>query len=474
MSKILLINPKFQKTIYSPLPDPIERSRGKYPPLGLAYLAGSLKQHNYEVQIYDADLEDRDYRGLIQKLKKEQPKIIGITTTSFTFLQAKLTARIVRKILPNSRILVGGPHVSIYPREVLSNEEFDIGILGEGEETIIDLVKGLENSKDLKTIPGIAYQKNGTFFQTEFRPLIQNLDEIPFPARSLLQNRKYFYPFAKRNPFTTVITSRGCPFNCAFCLRASGIHFGRKYRTRSPQNIIRELEEIINYFQIREIFFYDDIFTLNQVRIWNLCKEIIKRQLDIIWNCRTRVDTVTPKLLKIMKRAGCERIHYGIESGDPLILKNLRKNISISQIEKAFLWTKQNEIEAFAYIMLGAPGETFYSIRKTMQLLKKIKPDYVGFFITTLFPGTDLYKDALEKGSLKNEVWKEFTRGTLKVQPLPFIEENYSKVELQKILKKCYQEYYFRPYFFWQKLKSLRSIGQLKINFRGFCLLLQI
>ncbi len=474
MSKILFINPKFQKAIFTPLPDPIERARGKYPPLGLAYLAAVLKQYNYDVLIYDADLEDSDYRGLISKLKKKQPEIIGITSTSFTFLQAKNTARIAKKILPESKIIVGGPHVSIYPKEVLSNKEFDIAVLGEGEQTIIELIEKIEANQDLKDIKGIAYRKDKMVLQNEARPLIQNLDNLPFPARSLLKNEKYFYPFGKRNPFTTVITSRGCPYNCTFCLRASGIHFGKQYRTRSPLNVIKELEEIVNNYKIREIFFYDDVFTLNQARIQELCKAIIKHRIDISWNCRTRVDVITPKLLKIMKRAGCERIHYGVESGDPLILKKLRKHISISQIEKAFSWTKENEIESFAYIMLGAPGETPNSIRKTMQLLKKIKSDYVGFFITTLFPGTDLYNDALKKKRLKTDVWKEFTIGKLKDQPLPFLEENFSRTELQKLLKRSYQEFYFRPSFIWQKFKSLTSFTQLRINLRGFLLLLQI
>jgi len=474
MKKILLINPIFQKTIYSPLPDRIERSRGRYPPLGLAYLAAILLKYNYDVRIYDADAEGLGFSGLKKYVKKFKADVVGITTTSFTFLQAKLTASIVRKLLPEAVILIGGPHVSLYPQKILFNEEFDIAVFGEAENTIIDLVKKLETDSNLDSVKGIVYRKERKIIQTEPRALIENLDELPFPARSLLPNPKYFYPFGTKNKFTSMITSRGCPFNCIFCLRASGIHFGRRYRTRSPLNVLEELEVVINDFKIKEIFFYDDIFTLEKSRIMELCKGIIKRKLDISWNCRTRVDWVSPKLLKIMKLAGCERIHYGIESGDSQVLKNLRKNITISQIKNAFSWTKEAEIETFAYIMLGAPGEDSDSIRRTMLLLKKVNPTYIGFFITTLFPGTDIYKYALEKKLLSTDIWEDFTLGKIKTQPLPYLEESFNQVELEKILKKCYREYYFRPSYIWNKIKSLKSLSQLSMNLRGFQLLLRL
>jgi radical SAM superfamily enzyme YgiQ (UPF0313 family) len=175
-----------------------------------------------------------------------------------------------------------------------------------------------------------------------------------------------------------------------------------------------------------------------------------------------------------MKRAGCERIHYGLESGDERVLKNLRKEITLSQIRNAFTWTKENEIETFAYIMLGAPGENASSIRKTMQLLKKINPSYVSFFITSLFPGTELYSYALEKQLLSRDVWKEFTLGKIKTQPLPYLEENYSEAELKAILKRSYREYYFRPSFILNKLKSLKSYSQFLMNLKGFSLILSI
>ncbi len=474
MKKILLINPVFQKTIYSPLPKRIERSRGKYPPLGLAYLAAMLLREKFETKIYDADVEDTSFSGLKSFLKNYKPDIVGVTCTSFTFLQAKLTAKIIRNFLPEAQILIGGPHVSIYPVEVISNQEFDVAVIGEGENTIVDLVTALDSNSDLRSVKGIIFRENGKNIQTESRPLIDNLDSLPFPARSLLPNEKYSYPLGKYKKFTSVITSRGCPFNCIFCLRARGTHFGRKYRTRSPSNIIDELEVIVKDLKIREIFFYDDIFTLNQHRIEELCKKIIERRIDISWNCRTRVDAVSPRLLNLMMRAGCERIHYGIESGDPQILRNLKKNITIKQIRKAFSLTRSNGIETFAYIMLGSPGENPQSIRRTMQLIKNINPSQVGFFITTLFPGTELYRSALDQGLLSEDIWREFTLGKLETQPLPFFEEGFSGMELRSILKNSYREYYFRPMYLWNRIKNLKSISDLATNLRGLALLLRI
>lgn len=464
----------FQKSLFSPLPDRIERARGRYPPMGLAYLAGILMKHGYETRIFDADVEKTGFRGLKSFLKEYQPNIVGITTTSFTFLQAKFTAKLVQKTIPNAMILIGGPHVSLYPREILHNDEFDIAVVGEGEYTIIDLVNALESKRDLKTVKGIAYRHNSKIYQNEMRPLVEKLDDLPFPARSLLPNKKYFYPFGKTNPFTSVITSRGCPHNCIFCLRASGIHFGRKYRSRSSSNICDELEQVVNKYKIKEIFFYDDVFTLNQERIINLCRTLIKRQIDISWVCRTRVDAVTPKLLRFMKQAGCERIHYGIESGDEYVLKMLRKNITLSQIRKAFFWTKMNDIETFAYIMIGSPGENKSSVRKSMQLIKELNPSYVGFFITTLFPGTDLYDYALKQNLLSRDVWKDFTLGKTKIQPRPYLEETYKETELDQIIKKCYREYYLRPSFIWNNLKKMNSFSKLSANLTGFSLILRL
>ncbi|MFX1450728.1 MAG: B12-binding domain-containing radical SAM protein, partial [Promethearchaeota archaeon] len=277
--KITLINPIFQKSVYSPLPRIIEKSRGKFPPLGLAYLAGILEKNNHKVYIIDQDVYQYSDRQMKQILKHQKPEIVGITCTSFTFHQARRVAKLVKSIFPEIKIVIGGPHVSIYPKEVLVNDCFDIGVMGDGEITIIEILKTIEQNLSLKNIQGIVYKENNVIKINDLRPPIKNLDELPFPAYHLLPINEYFDAMSKIQPFFTIITSRGCPFNCIFCLRSSGIHFGKKTRFRSTANIIKEIEILINKYKIREIFFYDDTFTINQKRIFELCQQIIKKKL---------------------------------------------------------------------------------------------------------------------------------------------------------------------------------------------------
>lgn len=473
--KITLINPIFQKKIYSPLPRIIERSRGRFPPLGLAYIASFLEQYGYKVNIIDQDVHQFSKKQIEEILNRQKPDIVGITCTSFTFLQAKKVAELIKKIFPNVKILVGGPHLSIYPKEVLSNICFDIGVIGEGEITTLELIKAIERNLSLDNIQGIVFKKDNKIKINELRPFVSNLDELPFPAVHLLSINKYFDAFSKIKPFFTMITSRGCPFNCTFCLRSTGIHFGNKYRARSPENVIEEIEFLINKYKVREIFFYDDTFTVNQRRIYEICRQIIKNKLNISWSCRTRIDLVTPNLLKIMKLAGCQRIHYGIESGDQHILDCLKKEITIDQVKRTINWTKMADIKILAYFMLGSPKESIGSIKKTIQFANFLNPSYVGFYITTLFPGTELYDSALREGIIKNDIWKEFTLGNLNEQPHPIFQTKIITSEfLKRTIKYAYLKFYLRNKYILQNIKSIKSLKQLLINLNNFLILLKI
>ena len=460
--RILLINPPLENEITSWNPQFLDQERGHNPPLGLLYLAGYLKskEGSHQIKIIDAPTEKLSYPQLREKIREFDPELTGITAMSFTLIDALKTAQIAKEINPQTKVVMGGPHIHIYGKETLKIGNSDFMVLGEGEETFYQLIKNLGNEEKLKTIPGlIFYDKNRNLISTGAPRFIENLNEIPFPARDLVNNKKYFSLLGESNLVTTMITSRGCPYKCLFCDRP---HLGKIFRARSPQNVVEEMEECEKEYGIKEFLIYDDTFTIDRQRVIDICNEIIRRKLDIIWDIRARVNTVDKEMLKLLRKAGCVRIHYGVEAGTQKILNVLRKGITLEQAEKAFQLTRQAGIQTLAYFMIGNPGETKEDILKTIEFSKKLKPDYVH--ITTLmpFPATDLYYLALKEGIIKSDVWLEFAQNPSPSFNPPLWEENLSREELYDLIKKTYKEFYFRPAYILKRILALRSLGEFK------------
>ncbi|MDP2909512.1 MAG: radical SAM protein, partial [bacterium] len=287
------------------------------------------------------------------------------------------------------------------------------------------------------------------------KELIQNLDELPFPARHLVPFQKYSSVLAKKFPVTTMFTSRGCPYRCLFCDRP---HLGKFFRARSASNVVDEFEKCVR-MGIKEIFIYDDTFGVDRQRVLDICQGIIKRKIDISWDIRTRVNTVDEEILIALKNAGCQRIHYGVEAGTQRILNILRKGITLEMAEKAFRLTKKAGIQTAGYFIIGSPSETEEEILATINFAKKLNPDFVHFTILTPYPATDLYRFGLETGVIKYDYWKEFAQTpSLDFSP-PVWEEIFSKDELNKLLKKAYRSFYFRPGYV---LKRLREVSSFK------------
>jgi radical SAM superfamily enzyme YgiQ (UPF0313 family) len=459
--KILLINPPNLNPISSVLPTALEEERGHNPPLGLLYIAAYLreKEPSYSIEIIDCPTENLDYSKIEEKIKEYKPNIVGVTVMSFTLLDALAVAKIVKKINPQIKIVFGGPHAHIFGKETLELGNSDFMVMGEGEKTFHQLVKNIDNEENLKKISGlIFYNKNHELINTGLPSLIDNLDELPFPARDLINNEKYSSVLGTSNLITTLITSRGCPYQCIFCDRPQ---LGKKFRARSAENVVNEMEECVKKYQIKEFLVYDDTFTIDRQRTVNICKEIIDRKLNITWDIRARVNTVDKELLALLKQAGCERIHYGVESGTQKILDVLNKGITIEQAEKAFNLTKKEKIQTLAYFMIGNPSETKEDILKTINFAKKLNPDYVHITITMPFPATRLYYLALNKGIISKDVWLEFAKNPVKEFYPPVWEEVLTKDEMHSLIKKAYREFYFRPSYLFKRILNLRSFGEL-------------
>lgn len=469
--KILLINPPHLNTIASCMPKILEEGLDFLPPLGLMYLAGYLKKHsNYQIKILDCQVEQLDYQKLKLKINQERPNIIGITAMTFTLVDVIKTAQLAKQNNQRIKVVLGGPHVNIYPNETMRIKEIDFLVLGEGEKIFKNLLDNINQIENLYQIKGIVFRDKDKIINTGEQELIKDLDSIPFPARDLLPYQKYFSVVSPRAPVTTMFTSRGCPFKCLFCDRP---HLGKIFRARSAKNVVDEMTEC-QKMGIQEIFIYDDTFGVNQQRVLDICLEIKKRGLNIAWDVRTRVDTIDEEVLKAMIEANCQRIHYGVEAGTQKILNVLRKEITLEQVKKAFKITKKVGIETVSYFMFGSPTETKEDIFQTIRFMKKLNPDYVHITITTPFPATDLYKMALEEKIVTYDVWQEFTKNPKPDFVPPIWEKELSRKELFSLLKKAYRSFYLRPNYILKKILQLKSWRELFKKSRAALKLLKI
>ncbi len=456
--KVLFINPPLDHILLTNLPEVVEEGKGIIPPLGILYVAGYLKKYTtHEIKILDLQLEKKSDEELREYLLNEKPDVVGITTITFLIIDIVKVIKLVHQLLPETKIILGGPHVNIYPTESLAIEGVDFIVLGEGELPCLDLINYLNNKEKLENIKGLVFKDGERIINTGQRELLQNLDQLAHPARELTIYKKYYSPLAKANPVTSMFTSRGCPYQCVFCDRP---HLGKIFRARSAKNVVDEMMEI-QKLGIKEIFIYDDTFTVNRQRVVNICQEIIKRNLKIYWDIRARVNTVDEELLFLMKKAGCSRIHYGVESGVNRILENLRKGITVEMARRAFELTKKVGIETAAYFMFGCPGEKLEDIKQSIELAKELKPDYVHFTVLTPFPATEIYFIGLKNGLIKSDIWRELAQNPTATFVPPVWEENFNREQLIKILKMAYRAFYLRPSYILNRLIKLKSWGEL-------------
>ncbi|MFC1692659.1 B12-binding domain-containing radical SAM protein [Candidatus Latescibacterota bacterium] len=385
----------------------------KSPPIGLAYIAAVLEKEGYSVEIADMSVLGMDYNDLQQKIMEIKPTIVGVSFMTNQYDEAINISNLVKDIDSNIIVLVGGPHVSALPEEVVSLESIDIAVIGEGEITILEVASNLldrnRDSDEIEAINGIAYKKQGKIHINNPRQLIQDMDSIPFPAWPLLPINRYSIPAtggeAAENVFA-IISSRGCPNQCVFC--DSHTIFGRKFRTRSAQNIFDELVYLNEHFGATQFDFVDDTMTVNKNRIYSLCNLIINNKPEFKWMCNSRVNTVDLEMLKLMKKAGCVRVEFGVESGDPDVLKKCKKGIKIEQIKNAHAMAREAGLSIGSFVMVGNLGENFSAVKKTKNLLEQLDTDDIFISITTPFPGTEIYKIAQHNDWLRNHNWSEY------------------------------------------------------------------
>jgi anaerobic magnesium-protoporphyrin IX monomethyl ester cyclase len=457
--KVLLVNP-WQDTKYP------------QPPLGLAMISAVLEKNGYPVKVLDASALKLTEISILNTIQREKPDIIGITAMTPTINSAIKIARQIKELHNDVIIVLGGPHVTLFPEETLKRvPEADIVVQGEGEQTMVELVETLENGNSVNTqVSGVTYREKNCIQSSPTRQLISDLDSLPFPAFHLLPMAKYRLhpPHGRKLPSIPIITSRGCPYRCIYCSKSV---FGRQYRANSPAYVVNEIEHMMDKFNAREITFYDDSFTLDKKRAVAICEELQRRRIDIPWTCETRVNLVNEELIEKMKKAGCYMIAFGVESGAQKILNTLKKDITLEQATRAFELTHKIGIQTIAYFMIGSPNETPETIKQTIEFAKKLDPDFVQFSIVTPYPGTELYSLAFGEGN-SPEKWDTYVYADLNsVSNATFETKTMSRQELGEWTKKAYTSFYLRWRYVWKRLSKMNSLGELRTNTAGLRML---
>ena len=381
MTRILLIYPYFRPGH--------NRSAFRFPPLGLGYLASSLEKNGYHPQILDCTFLTQE--DAFQRAIEARADIVGIYSMVTMRSASLMFARMLRDRC--DLLIAGGPLPSCDPSSFW--DDFDIVVRGEGESAIAEIVQAYETDSGYDKIAGLAYRQGDRTIETPKRELQPDLNQIPFPARNLFPNRMYMDHWKKHFGYsaTTVMTTRGCPFSCEFCSNAV---FGTSYRERSSENVLNEVEEALALGYER-IHFADDVFTLNKKRIVQICDDIQSRGMDFKWECLGRVDSIDSTTAAAMKRAGCDRIFFGIESGDESTLRLMGKRISLEQAERAIELARSAGLKTGAFFILCYPGENDDSVLKTIRFATSLPLDYLSFTMPYPLPGTRLFERVKNK-----------------------------------------------------------------------------
>jgi anaerobic magnesium-protoporphyrin IX monomethyl ester cyclase len=454
--KVLLVNPPSEHMITTNIPSMVDEERGCNPPLGLLYVAAYAKaKTKHEIKVLDCQAEQVSHGELEGRIREHNPDVVGIQALTFTLIDARLAAGAAKCAVPSCKVVMGGPHVHLYAKETLCIPEVDFAVKGEGETAFTQLLSALEGTTGLKEVLGLAYRDTATgeIKDNPSAPFIEDLDTLPYPARELTPVKKYYSIIARHNPITTLFTSRGCPYRCLFCDRPV---MGKRFRCLSAAAVAGEMETCVK-MGIREFIIYDDTFNVNRNRVFEICGEIKRRRLEITFDIRARVDHMDEEMLKELSSAGCDRIHYGVESGNPEVLKTLRKELDLGQVREIFKATRRHRMKTLAYFMIGTPGETREMALKTIRFAKELDPDFVHFSVLTPFPGTELYDKALAEGRFDRDYWAEFAKNPTRDFTPHVWEEFMSREELIGLLKTAYKSFYLRPKIVMKNMAFTRS-----------------
>ena len=465
LMKTLLINPPFVEAESVGATRSMKYVLNNIQPLGLAYIAAVLERKEHPVEIADFCVPDR-YPSVNDVLQRSGADVVGLTCTTPSFLSAIAVAEETRRLLPRAKIILGGAHINAAPEEAIRPPCFDIGVLGEGEFATLELVRHFsgEEPRALRDIPGLIFRENDEIVRTPSRPHFRDLDRIPRPARHLLPPLSEYSPTPasyRRLPLGVLMTSRGCPSKCTFCDRAV---FGSTYRAHSTEYVLDEVEELVKRYGAKEIRFFDDTFTQNRQRVFEICAGLKRRGLRIPWTCLTKVKAVTPEMLRAMKGAGCWQVLYGLESGDDEMLKRLKKGNTVEDNRRAVRWAQEAGLSVRADFIVGTPGETIDSLRRTLAFALAMGLDYAHFNKFVPFPGTALHAQLTAEGY---EFDLSQPCSILDHSAIFYVPEGMTHDEFKAFLDHAFRSFYLRPSYIARRLLQIRTVDQLVGQLKG-------
>ena len=461
--KVLVTNPPWPGPGYGARSDvrwPHKRSDKfiEYP-VYLAYVVAVLEKAGIEVEFIDAVVEELSISDFADAAAKTNPDMVVIECSTPSIEYDLLTAKSLKERMSDVFIVLIGSHPTFFHREIMrDNPQVDAICRGEFDLIVRDLAVAFSNGHKLDKVKGITYRDGQGVQENEGRPLIRNVDELPFPARHIVKSEYYRQGTFTGKRCTTMVSSRGCPHRCTYCLWPKTL-YGNRFRARSAENVVAEIEQVVKDFHIDEIYFDDDSLALNRARILRICQLINQKGIEVKWIPQCRVDSMDDEVVGAMKKAGCHYIRFGVESGSQRMLDIMKKGTTLAQIERAFDLCQKVGIRTQAFFLFGIPGETPQTIRESIEFAKKLRPDSAQFAVVVPHPGTELYEICQSKGWLEYESWEDFSAGNCLIET-----EELSRNDVERARIQAYREFYFRSSYIFAtalRLRNLREVGSV-------------
>jgi anaerobic magnesium-protoporphyrin IX monomethyl ester cyclase len=466
MMRILVTNPPWPGEGYGARSDvrwPHKRS-DKYLeyPIYLAYVVAVLEEAGLEVDFVDGVMEEMSIADFAQEAARIEPGLVVIECSTPSISYDLKTAEAVKNSVDGTFVTLIGSHATFFHEEILRDNLAVDGICrGEFEMTIRELALTLAHGDDLSQVTGLSYREAEEVRVNPPRPLIQDLDSLPFPARHIVRHEGYRAAIYAGDSPTAMVSSRGCPHHCIYCLWPDTL-YGHKFRARSAVNIVDEMEHVVTDYGVDEIYFDDDCLTLNKKRVLEMCRLVLERGIEVRWIVQSRVDTVDREMLTAMKEAGCHYILFGVESGSPKMLEIMKKRISLDKVRETFRHCRELGIKSQAFFLFGIPGETQETIQETIEFAKDIEADSTQFAIAIPHPGTELYQVCSEQGWLVYDNWEDFAAENSLIETDQLTRDDVAKARIR-----AYRRFYFNPKFIARSLLRIRSFQDIKRLFRG-------
>lgn len=465
MTDILLISPHQPRTA-----EILRTATGITQPLGIGYIAAYARQRGLSASILDNDIEQLSEEAFMARVAAAKPLCAGVTVCTSSTNTALRLAALVKRASPGTRVLAGGVQATMLPEVLLGDPNVDYVVIGEGEETAVELAAALKAGRSPAEVRGLALRKAGGGVEfTGERPLIADLDSIPFPAYDLMPMGRYTLPASRRltsHPAASVVTSRGCPYGCRFC--SHNTVFRNRVRFRSPKNVIAEMKKLRADFGVREFLFWDDSILLDRSRAQRLFA-LMKAELpDILWSASSRVDHMTPELAAAMRAAGCRMVLFGVESGSEAILASINKRTTRPQIKAAVEACRAAGLQTFCSFIIGTPEETEETLAETGRFVAELDPDYAIFCIFAPLPGSHYFREFRERGLLDPAKmdWDDYIN-LLSSRPPATAAGSLSRERLVQAQKDLFRRFYLRPSYVLKRLLMIRSAEQVMQNVRG-------